>query len=175
MSSLDGNHILRIERGEVSPGTETLARIAEAFNRPASVLLGERRPTLQEEPKTLPGFYVQAGSGADFDDMGHPSGKGDFEIVPPAYINDPNAYALRVKGLSMAPLIREGSVVIVSPKLAAQNGDIVVARLSNGDVTLKFYYRKGDVVDLRAINPMESIRVHASEVQWVRKVVWVKP
>lgn len=68
------------------------------------------------------------------------------------------AYALRVKGKSMIEdLIDDGDVVVVRPQSTADNGDIVVALLSDGAsetgrATLKRMYREKGHVRLQPAN-----------------------
>jgi len=59
-----------------------------------------------------------------------------------------NCFALKVKGDSMIDAgIFDGDLVIVSPQVAANNGDIIVARISD-EVTVKIYEFKNQVVKL---------------------------
>ncbi len=59
-----------------------------------------------------------------------------------------NCFALKVKGDSMIDAgIFDGDLVIVSPQMAANNGDIIVARISD-EVTVKIYEFKNQVVKL---------------------------
>jgi len=66
------------------------------------------------------------------------------------------AYALRVRGTSMSHVgIAPGDLVVVQPQDSADNGDFVVARLSDstdpeGYVTLKRFYRKQDHIFLQS-------------------------
>ncbi len=59
-----------------------------------------------------------------------------------------NYFALKVKGDSMIDAgIFDGDLVIVSPQVYANNGDIIVARISD-EVTVKIYEFKNQVVKL---------------------------
>ena len=88
-----------------------------------------------------------------------------------------DCYALRVKGTSMIEdHIEDGDVVVVRPQPQAENGEIVVAILSdslpNGGATLKRFYREGDRVRLQPRNPeMQPIVVPADQVEIRGKVV----
>ena len=62
-------------------------------------------------------------------------------LVPP----DREVYALRVKGNSMIEdSIRDGDLVLVESRTQANNGEIVVAVLPEGEATLKRFYREKD-------------------------------
>src|SRR5688572_26770915 len=69
-----------------------------------------------------------------------------------------DAYALRVRGKSMiGDLIDDGDLVVVKPTQTANNGDLVVALLTNGvsehgEATLKRYYQEKDKIRLQPAN-----------------------
>ncbi|MCC7477056.1 LexA family transcriptional regulator [bacterium] len=75
---------------------------------------------------------------------------------------DPGAYALRVRGDSMLPLLAEGDIVVVSPRAAVFEGCIVAARVDpDGDV-VKQYRRLPDgrvqLVPLNSAYPLVTLR-----------------
>ncbi len=77
------------------------------------------------------------------------------------------AYALRVRGTSMTHVgIQPGDLVVVQPANCADQGDFVVARLTDSDspegyVTLKRFYRKRDHIFLQsATADREPIRLY---------------
>ncbi|MDQ2806477.1 MAG: hypothetical protein M3Z04_06110 [Chloroflexota bacterium] len=77
------------------------------------------------------------------------------------------AYALRVRGTSMTHVgIQPGDLVVVQPANSADQGDFVVARLTDSDspegyVTLKRFYRKRDHIFLQsATADREPIRLY---------------
>ncbi len=81
-------------------------------------------------------------------------------------------FALKVKGDSMIDAgILDGDYVTVRCQGAAENGEIVCA-LVNGEVTLKRFYKKGDVVTLKAENRNYApIAISQGEFRIVGKVV----
>lgn len=90
----------------------------------------------------------------------------------------PEYFALRVTGDSMIEaLIAEGDVVIMQPSpdpQALKNGTIVAAMV-DGHTTLKYFYRKSNVVTLKPANPKYNpIEVSAEqlEIQGVLVGVW---
>ncbi|MBU6505253.1 MAG: repressor LexA, partial [Betaproteobacteria bacterium] len=77
----------------------------------------------------------------------------------------PNAhYLLRVRGESMRDAgILDQDLLAVHQTTEASNGQIVVARLGE-EVTVKRFFRKGALVELRPENPdFEPIRVDLRE------------
>jgi repressor LexA len=86
-------------------------------------------------------------------------------------VKDPQAFALKVKGDSMAPRIENGDVVIVSPQQEPHSGDICVVRV-NGEDTLKKVKFEGNYLHLVPLNPeFEPLTVKKKEVNFVWKVV----
>ena len=90
------------------------------------------------------------------------------------------AYALRVRGKSMIEdLIDDGDLVVIRPQPNANNGDIVVALIVDGEApegvaTLKRFYREKDRIRLQPRNPdMEPIYVDPAFLQIRGKVVSV--
>ena len=90
-------------------------------------------------------------------------------------------FALRVKGKSMIEdLIDDNDVVVVRAQQTAQDGDMVVALLTNGpseagEATLKRFYReKGGLIRLQPANAaMQPIMVSERDVQIQGKVISV--
>jgi len=82
------------------------------------------------------------------------------------------AFALQVKGKSMIDdLIDDGDLVVVRPQQTAENGDIVVALLTDspsgeGQATLKRLYREKDRIRLQPANSeMQPIYVKPAKLQ----------
>lgn len=93
---------------------------------------------------------------------------------------DESCYALRVKGKSMiGDLIDDGDLVVVRPQESANDGDIVVALLTDGPTpegtaTLKRLYRERDRIRLQPANPtMEPIYVDPEDLRIQGRVVSV--
>ena len=89
-----------------------------------------------------------------------------------------DAYALRVRGKSMIEdLIDDGDLVVIRPTQTADNGDTVVALITNGvsehgEATLKRYYREQGNIRLQPANQtMQPIIVRPDEVQVQGKVI----
>ena len=90
-------------------------------------------------------------------------------------------FALRVKGKSMIEdLIDDNDIVVVRAQQTAQDGDMVVALLTNGpseagEATLKRFYReKGGLIRLQPANAaMQPIMVSERDVQIQGKVISV--
>ena len=176
----------RWEKGEQVPDGIAITRIAKATNvQPTWLLTGEgemyappprhdnvyalpaarqrRRMRLAELPLVS---SVPAGKVAT---MFHPDYVDNYVSVDD--VKDPGAFALKVKGNSMAPRIEDGDIVVVSPQTEARSGDICVIRVNEED-TLKKVKFEGNYIHLIPLNPeFEPVTVRKKDVNFVWKVV----
>ena len=155
------------------PSTESVSKALAATASSIDTfvqLIGDSARTVQSVP--LLGF-AQAGTGGYFDDGGLPAGKGWDEVGLPS-VNDEHAYALEISGDSMAPIYKEGTLVIVSPAASIRRGDRVVVKTKNGEVMVKELKRRtAKSIELRSINPAHAERtLTMREVLWMARIVW---
>jgi len=88
-------------------------------------------------------------------------------------VNDSQAFALEVKGNSMAPRIEDGDTIVVSPKLDIRNGDICVVRVSDEDTVKKIKIEE-QLVYLIPLNPeYEPMAVKKKDITFMWKVIKV--
>jgi repressor LexA len=88
-------------------------------------------------------------------------------------VRDPNAFALQVKGNSMAPRIEDGDIIVVSPRLEARSGDICVVRVQDED-TVKRVKVEEQFIHLIPLNPeFEPMAIRKRDVTFMWKVVKV--
>ena len=88
-------------------------------------------------------------------------------------VNDPQAFALEVKGSSMAPRIEDGDIIVVSPKHEARSGDICVVRVNDED-TVKRVKVEDQTVYLLPLNPeYEPMAIRKRDVTFMWRVVKV--
>ena len=177
----------RWEKSEQTPDGLAITKLARATNVQANWLLtgqGEmydmpgRPSNVYSLPTTLrknsPLVDLPVISQVPAGKLGtifHPDYVDDYVTVDD--VKDPQAFALNVKGDSMAPKIENGDVVIVSPKLEPHSGDICVVRVS-GEETLKKIKFEGNYVHLIPLNPSyEPLTVKKKDVNFVWKVVKV--
>jgi len=102
----------------------------------------------------------------------------DTVEVPQRYV-DQKCFALRVKGKSMIEdAIDDGDIVVIKPQATADDGEKVVALITNGvfpegEATLKRLYREGDRIRLQPANSsMQPIYVNPEDLQIQGKVVY---
>jgi len=87
-------------------------------------------------------------------------------LVPPILLRTGTHFVMEVKGDSMIDDgIREGDLIIVQQQQMANNGDTIVA-VVQGEATIKRYYRRGNVVELRPANAhMTPLQVQAQDLE----------
>jgi phage repressor protein C with HTH and peptisase S24 domain len=117
--------------------------------------------------------FAQAATDSHFDDSGHPAGNGWDELAFPA-IADDGAYALRIVGDSMAPIYRDGSVIVVSPAATVRKDDRVVVMTKDGHIMVKeLKQQTPKVVELRALaKAQKDETLQARDVLWMARIVW---
>jgi repressor LexA len=175
----------RWEKGEQVPDGVSITKIARATSvQPSWLLTGEGEmyavPSRPDNVYPLPGGLRRSSRLVDLPLMSSvPAGKvatmfhPDFvdDYVTVDNVKDPGAFALRVKGNSMAPRIEDGDVVVVSPQQEARNGDVCVVRVA-GEDTLKKVKFEGNYIHLIPLNPeFEPATVRKKDVEFVWKVV----
>ena len=86
-----------------------------------------------------------------YEEISTMDGAGDGFIA--TYSKDKNAYALKVRGDSMAPAIRDGWFVVIEPNSAPTVGEYVLVKLKDGQRMVKeLLYQRQDSVAVMAIN-----------------------
>lgn len=76
-----------------------------------------------------------------------------FAVTPSMIVPNKKSYVLQVKGESMIEDgILDGDFVVVEETNQARNGDIVVAMINNGVVTLKRFFKEADRIRLEPAN-----------------------
>lgn len=88
-------------------------------------------------------------------------------------LKDDNAFALVVRGKSMAPRIEDGDVVVVSPRQEVRNGDICVIRVNDEDVLKKVKIEEDYVHLIPHNTSFEPVTVRKRDVAFIWKVIRV--
>jgi phage repressor protein C with HTH and peptisase S24 domain len=155
------------------PSTESLARALEAtgssFDEFAALLAGRAASAGRAVP--IVGL-ARAGENGFFDESGYPIGSAETVRFP--NLSDERVYALEISGESMAPLYRDGDIVIVQPGANVRRGDRVIVRTRQGEVMAKELGRRNEQnVELVSLNPAYPNReMPAADVEWIARIVW---
>jgi phage repressor protein C with HTH and peptisase S24 domain len=117
--------------------------------------------------------FAQAATDSHFDESGHPAGNGWEELAFPA-IADDSAYALKIMDDSMAPIYRDGSVIVVSPSATVRKDDRVLVKTRDGQITVREFKRSTPkVIELRALaKAQKDETLPARDVMWMARIVW---
>lgn len=92
----------------------------------------------------------------------------DYDTVSvPQSLVKKETFALRVKGNSMIDEnIQDGDIVIIERRNSAENGESVVVRINNEEVTMKKLYVESTGVRLQPANPdMKPIILKNEDIQ----------
>ncbi|MEA2781006.1 MAG: hypothetical protein QOK29_2550 [Rhodospirillaceae bacterium] len=158
------------------PSTESIAKILAATGESlaAFVALMSNRPAAGPVRRLPVIGHAKAGAAGYFDDAGYPVGRGWEDIDFPD-LRDPAAYALEVTGDSMAPVYRDGDILVVSPAANVRRGDRVVVKTRKGEVMAKQLLRQtAQKLELGSLNPRHPTRIlDTAEVRWIARVLWV--
>ena len=95
--------------------------------------------------------------------------------VPLDFTGEGDLFMLRVRGDSMIDAgILDGDFVIAVQQVTADNGDVIVAGIPDGEATVKTYRRSGSAITLIPSNPtMEPMVFSPDEVTIYGRVVTV--
>ncbi len=85
--------------------------------------------------------------------------------------DDPNAYALRVRGQSMFPAIRDGWYVLVKPNGTPQEGEYVLLKLADGRKMVKeLLFRRTGSIEVMSVNGGERLTFELSELEGIQAI-----
>jgi SOS-response transcriptional repressor LexA len=88
---------------------------------------------------------------------------------------DLDAYGLIFEGEEMLPCVQTGDMVVAEPNREIANGDLVVAKLADGRVLVRWYQRKGSTVRLVPENrKFRAIRARSTEIVFAHKCCEIK-
>lgn len=118
---------------------------------------------------------VQGGDNGYLAELEYPTGQGDGNITYPA--KDDNSYALRVRGDSMRPRIKNGEFIVIEPNHEPQPGDDVVVCLKDGRKMVKelLYTRDGEITLGSINNGHGNICVTIDQVEVMHYVAAIIP
>ena len=144
----EGNgRINNYEKGRRKPDIDDLLVIANALSVTRTALLGDDDSVMSgtasgvaTRPVPVVGT-AQLGDKGYWEELAYPVGHGDGVIDYPT--NDPEAYAVKFNGHSMAPRYKHGEYGIIEPNTAVCNGDEVLVKTTDGRSMIKvFAYEK---------------------------------
>ena len=148
------------ESGASQPDNDSLLHLAKIFNTSTDFLLGnvEGRYTSPKGVKVPVLGYIRAGIPLDAVEEIL-----DYEEVDPAMAAKGDLFALRVKGDSMEPRIREGDVIICAETPCVESGTVAVVLVNGNEATVKKVVKHKEGLSLVAFNPAYSPMFYTNE------------
>lgn len=80
-------------------------------------------------------------------------------------------YALTVRGDSMEPLIKDGSIIFYKEQPTVENGEVAIIEIDRNEVTCKKFYFNGEKIILRSINDKYEDMIFDRGVRIIGKVI----
>jgi len=109
-----------------------------------------------------------------YDEISTAPGHGDGHVE--VLTRDKNAYALRVRGDSMAPAIRDGWIVVVEPNGSVAPGEYVLVKMLDGRKMVKeLLYQRTDTVTVLSVNGAHRLTLPAKDVDELQPVTAIIP
>ena len=170
------------ENGRHEPSYSQLKRIEELTGYP---LEDVPRTTAQEPPPEYAGLVTgfrpvpvvgtaKLGDNGYYEEISSIPGAGDGFIEHVS--RDGAAYALKVRGNSMSPAIRDGWFVIVEPNARPVVGEYVLVALANGQKMVKeLLIQRSDSIDIVSVNNGERRTIYTDELDSLQAVAAVLP
>lgn len=154
------------------PSTHSLSRILEATDTDVSeisALLGKGTAM----PQRLPSIPLSALSADMFDDQGRPSGR-DWRLLPFTEKGDPDSVGFRVTDNSMAPVYRQGELLIASRIQRSAPGQRLVIFMRDGTVLVReMTGRPPRGLTLKPVNGMgRTETVVRRDIRWLYRIRW---
>lgn len=193
-------YLSAVENGRYPASTKIIRKLQQALNVNTDYFSSSTEPRLEDtgrytttqiharesedsahSPQPRPATLTRSIPFVALDESGQPNV--DFDEIPsgntdtiecPADILDHQAFAVRVDGDDMSPLIPAGSMAFVCPNKPIRESRPVLLKLNTGEIICRLYQAKAGQVILAPCNVMKQVRlVDATDVDWVYPVVRV--
>lgn len=160
------------------PSTESIAKILRATGATLEDFLRLVEPSgsLRRSMIPLISMTQVAGTAKLFTDEGLPTGGPGWDEIDFPDFGQEKVFALEVTGDSMAPLYRDGDVLIISPTASVRKGDRVVVRMTSGEVLARELRRRSaKTLELASLMEGGEERViPTEEISWVGRIMWAR-
>jgi len=121
----------------------------------------------------LPVIDLEELAASHFNRRGLPAGAGWDEAELPEF-SAGDCYALRVTGNRLAPVFRDGDLLIVSPSARIEPGSRVLVRLKGGEILIQqLVSRTSRRVGLKSLaSPERAILKRPDEIVALCRIMW---
>jgi transcriptional regulator with XRE-family HTH domain len=186
VSRVPAGFIRQVESGELRGSNEReLRKLAKALHLdPDELLRGSDQPQIVGERATFgakPDIHLTAGmraktipliSMAQAGELKSYEDVYDYEgVIEYAGGKDPRAFAVQIRGDSMEPDYKSGTVAILYPSRKARTENLVVAKLKDGSVLFKRLQASGEQFTFVSINPQyPPLSFTERDIEWMYPV-----
>jgi phage repressor protein C with HTH and peptisase S24 domain len=159
------------------PSTESISKILKATGATLEEFLRLVEPTgsLRRSMILLIGME-EAASAKILNEDGTPiEGSGWDELEFPDFGQE-KVFALEITGDTLAPLYRDGDVLIVSPTASTRKGDRIVVCTTNGQILAKELKRRSaKTLEMTSLaKDQEDHVIPTEEVAWTARIMWAR-
>lgn len=159
------------------PSTESISKILRATGATLEDFLRLVEPSGSLRRSMIPMIgMAQASAGKILTDEGLPAGGPGWDEIEFPDFGQEKVFALEVTGDAMAPLYRDGDVLIVSPTASPRKGDRVVVCTTKGEIfAQELKRRSAKTLELSSlVKDSEDRAVPAEEIAWVARIMWAR-
>jgi phage repressor protein C with HTH and peptisase S24 domain len=159
------------------PSTESISKILRATGATLEDFLRLVEPTGSLRRSMIPLIGMEeACTGKIFNEEGLPSGGPGWDEIEFPDFGQEKVFALEVTGDGLAPLFRDGDVLIVSPTASTRKGDRIVVCTTNGQILAKELKRRSaKTLEMTSLAKDEEDHViPAEEIAWSARIMWAR-
>ncbi|KLK90433.1 DNA-binding protein [Microvirga vignae] len=159
------------------PSTESISKILRATGATLEDFLRLVEPSGSLRRSMIPMIgMAQASAGKILTDEGLPAGGPGWDEIEFPDFGQEKVFALEVTGDTMAPLYRDGDVLIVSPTASPRKGDRVVVCTTKGEIfAQELKRRSAKTLELAALTKdSEEKAIPAEEIAWIARIMWAR-
>jgi phage repressor protein C with HTH and peptisase S24 domain len=159
------------------PSTESISKILKATGATLEDFLRLVEPTGSLRRSMIPLIGMEeAASAKILNEDGTPAeGSGWDELEFPDFGQE-RVFALEVTGDTLAPLYRDGDVLIVSPTASTRKGDRIVVCTTNGQILAKELKRRSaKTLEMTSLaKDQEDHVIPTEDIAWSARIMWAR-
>ncbi|WP_201860662.1 S24 family peptidase [Microvirga soli] len=159
------------------PSTESISKILKATGATLEDFLRLVEPTGSLRRSMIPLISMEEATSAKIlNEDGTPTeGSGWDELEFPDFGQE-KVFGLEVAGDTLAPLYRDGDVLIVSPTASTRKGDRIVVCTAGGEILAKELKRRSaKTLEMTSlVKDQEDQVIATEEIAWTARIMWAR-
>ncbi|KFG67061.1 helix-turn-helix transcriptional regulator [Microvirga sp. BSC39] len=159
------------------PSTESISKILKATGATLEDFLRLVEPTGSLRRSMIPLIGMEeAGSAKILNEDGTPTEGASWDELEFPDFGQERVFALEVTGDSLAPLYRDGDVLIVSPTASTRKGDRIVVCTTGGQILAKELKRRSaKTLEMTSlVKDQEDQVIATEEIAWSARIMWAR-